>query len=66
MQHQLSENAKMLRFITIREMAELTGWSITTVKKLYNRPDFPCCDFGKEKMAEINAVIKYFSVPRKK
>lgn len=66
LQKQLSENTKLLRFIGIREMTELTGWSLPTVQNLYNRPDFPSCDFGKEKMAEISAVIKYFSVPRRK
>ena len=47
-------------------MCEATGWSEPTVKNLFNRPDFPSCDFGKEKKAEITAVINYFSVPRRK
>ena len=32
LQKQLFENTKLLRFIGIREMAELTGWSLPTVK----------------------------------
>lgn len=66
LEEKLAENAVKLRFITIKEMIELTGWSPTTVKQLYNRPDFPSCNFGKEKIAEANAVINYFSVPRRK
>ena len=62
----LADNTRMIRFITIREFAKITGWSVTTVKHLYNRPDFPSCDYGKEKIAEVSAVVKYFSVPRRK
>lgn len=55
-----------LRFITIKEFSEITGWSPATVQNLYNRPDFPSCDYGKEKIALLSAVIKYFEVPRRK
>jgi len=58
--------ADALRFITTREFAELSGWSEPTAQKLFNRDDFPSCDFGKEKIAELSAVIQYFSVPRRK
>lgn len=66
LQEKLSENTLKLTFVTIREFAKMTGWSLTIVQRLYNRPDFPCCDYGKEKIAEIHALIKYFSVPRRK
>ena len=36
------------------------------VLELYNKKDFPSCDYGREKIAEINAVRNYFSVPRRK
>lgn len=62
----VSEKATTLGFITIAKMAELTGWSKKTVEELYNRRDFPSCDFGKSKVAEVNAVKEYFSVPRRK
>ena len=61
-----NENCRKLRFITIRDMQKATGWSLTTVQELFRMKDFPCCDYGKEKVAEINAVIKFFSVPRRK
>lgn len=66
LQAKIAEEAQMLRFITIREFAKMTGWSLTTVQQLYNRPEFPSCDFGKEKIAEAHALLKYFSVPRRK
>ena len=64
--NQTEEKVNKLRFITIREFAEISGWNITTVRELFCRKDFPSCDFGKEKIAEVSAVINYFSVPRRK
>mgnify|MGYP004526898609 CR=1 FL=1 len=55
-----------LQFISIKEFSKLTGWSQTTVQDLYNRPDFPSTNFGKEKKAEIHAIIEYFKVPRRR
>lgn len=66
LQAKIADNARMLRFITIREFMEISGWSQTTVQRLYNRPDFPSCNYGREKIAEVHALIKYFSVPRRK
>lgn len=66
LQAKIADEAQMLRFITIKEFMKMSGWSQTTVQNLYNCPDFPCCDYGKEKIAEIHALIKYFSVPRRK
>ena len=55
-----------LQFVTIQDVVDATGWSKPTVQDLFNRKDFPSSDFGKEKQAEIHAVINYFSVPRRK
>lgn len=55
-----------LCFVGIKEIVESTGWNKKTVQDLFNRPDFPSTDFGKEKKAEIHAVINYFSVPRRR
>lgn len=62
----IETNTQKLQFITVREFAELTGWSIATVQNLFNRKDFPSCNFGKEKIAEINAVREYFKIPRRR
>lgn len=61
------ENAsKALNFLTIKDVADATGWSFGTVRQLFNRPDFPSCDFGKEKIVEVHAALNYFSVPRRR
>lgn len=62
----LDNKVDKLKFIDVDELSTLTGWSKRTVQDLFNKPDFPSCDFGKEKKAEIHAVMKYFSVPRRK
>ena len=55
-----------ITFLTISDVMKLTGWSRPTVEKTFNRPDFPSCDFGKEKIVELTALRDYFSVPRRK
>lgn len=60
------EKANLIQFISIKDFSKLTGWSEKTVQELYNKPDFPSTDYGKEKKAEIHAIISYFSVPRRK
>ena len=62
----LEAKANSLCFITIKQFAEMTGWSEPTVQNLFNRKDFPSCNYGKTKIAEISAVKAYFSVPRRK
>ncbi len=63
---EVKEKAHLIQFISIKDFMKLTGWSEKTVQEIYNRPDFPCTDFGKEKKAEVHAVIEYFKVPRRK
>ena len=63
---EIENTTNLLRFITIKEFSKITGWSIPTVQKLYNRPDFPSTDYGREKKAEIHAIVEYFKVPRRK
>lgn len=63
---EVKEKTNMIHFISIKEFAKITGWSEKTAQEVYNRPDFPCTNFGKEKKAEIHAVINYFKVPRRK
>lgn len=63
---EIEKTTELLKFISIKEFAEITGWSLPTVQNLYNRPDFPSTDYGKEKKAEIHAIVEYFKVPRRK
>lgn len=53
-----------VRFYTIADIIELTGWSEATVQKLFNDPTFPYSDFGKAKVIEAHALIDYFSKRR--
>lgn len=63
---EIEKTTELLRFISIKDFCKMSGWSERTVQDLYNRPDFPSTDYGKEKKAEIHAIIKYFSTPRRK
>ena len=54
------------KFYTIKEVAKMTGWSIPTVQNLFNRRDFPSCDFGSSKVVESTALRAYFSKPQRK
>lgn len=64
--NEVKEKANLIQFISIKEFSKITGWSEKTVQDLYNRADFPSSDFGKEKKAEVHAIIDYFKVPRRK
>lgn len=64
--NEVKEKASLIQFISIKEFSKLTGWSEKTVQELYNKPDFPSTNFGKEKKAEVHAIIDYFKVPRRK
>ena len=62
----VQEKTRLIQFISIKEFSQLSGWSEKTVQELYNKPDFPSTDLGKEKKAEVHAIIDYFKVPRRK
>lgn len=64
--NEANQITKTLKFISIKEFCNLTGWSLKTVQNLYNRKDFPSTDFGKEKKAEVHAIIEYFKIPRRR
>ena len=53
-----------VRFYTVRDVMELTGWSEQVVLKMFNDPRFPSADFGKAKIVETHALIEYFSTKR--
>jgi len=57
---EIEKTTDLLRFISIKEFSKITGWGERTVQELYNRPDFPSTDYGKEKKAEVHAIIEYF------
>ena len=51
-------------FYTIEDVMKLTKWSRKVVQRLFNRKDFPCCDYGKARCVEAHALIAYFAVRR--
>lgn len=53
-------------FYTIEDVVLLTGWSLATVQKLFNDPHFPATDYGKNKLVEAHALVKFFSERREK
>ena len=55
-----------VRFYTIPDVAEMTKWSIPIVQKLFNDPEFPSADFGKNKIVEEHALIEFFNKHRTK
>lgn len=65
---ELEKTTKGLCFLTVDEIVEkkILPWSRKTVQELFNRPDFPSCDYGKEKVVEVYAFKEYFNTPRRK
>ena len=54
------------RFLTMSDVQRITHWGKNRVRELFNEKDFPACDYGKEKLVEYTAFIKFFSVRREK
>lgn len=48
-----------LLFLTPRKLSELTGMSLQTARRLFNRPDFPAQCFAKEKFVSLFAFLKF-------
>jgi len=42
---------------SIEDIRLMSGWSETTVQKLFNDPKFPAIDYGKRKLVENHALI---------
>ncbi len=55
-----------VKFYTIEMLTQMLGWSNQTVHKLFNAPDFPSVDYGKQKVVESHALIEFFSRKRLK
>ena len=50
-----------ITFYTIRDIAEMTGWPVSTVEKLFQQPSFPSFDYGNTKAVEARVLIHFFS-----
>ena len=62
----LEDKSKMLNFITIGEFAKLRQCSISTAQAIFNDSSFPSENYGKTKVAEIEAVKNWYQVKRDK
>ena len=51
---------------SIKEFSQLWGCSPETARQVYNMPNFPSCNYGKEKKALGSAIRKFFEVPRRR
>lgn len=64
---EVEEKAQCIReafgFYTIKDVMGLTGFSEPTTQALFNRSDFPACDFGRKKIVSIRAFWDYFDKP---
>lgn len=49
----------MFKFLTIKDVRNLTGYSEPTVQKLFNRPDFPAWEIGQSKLVFAPAFYEY-------
>lgn len=63
---QLEEQTKQMNFVTIKEFAEMRGCSRKIAQDIFNLPDFPSEDFGKEKVVSIEALRNWYMQKRKK
>lgn len=58
------KKVRFMKFLTIEDIMEATGWSYPTVFKLFHRKDFPATNIGKKLCVELDAAKNYFSVRR--
>lgn len=61
-----SANSMQPVFLTIKDVVKMTPLSKDTVEYLFNDPDFPACDYGKQKFVSSTAFFEYFSTARRK
>lgn len=63
---ELGNKGKQLHFVTVRELAEMKHCSIKTSQDMFNLPDFPSEDFGKEKVVLLEALKEWYMTKRSK
>lgn len=63
---EVEEKTKKIYFVTIKEFAEMRGCSLSVAQRIFNLPDFPSEDFGKEKVVSIEALKEFYMTKRSK
>lgn len=54
-----AEYKTSLKFLSMEDVCELTGYSMPTVQKLFKRKDFPSWEIGKQKLVFAPAFYEY-------
>jgi hypothetical protein len=49
-----------IKFLKVSDVAKILGINTVSARAIFHRPDFPCCDYGKEMTVEITAFKNYF------
>lgn len=62
----LESHTKQLHFVNIAEFCKMRKCSIKTGQDIFNLPDFPSEDFGKEKVVSIEALKEFYMTKRSK
>ncbi len=68
----LNENTKVKKleteviFLTQKDLREKLGWGKNTVAEMFNRPDFPAIELGKEKVVEVSAFKEWAKCRRER
>ena len=63
---ELGDKGKQLHFVTVKELAKMRKCSLKTALDLFNLPDFPSEDFGKEKVILLEALREFYMTKRSK
>ena len=63
---ELQEEPVSIEFLSISNVCDILKCNIKTALKLFNDPEFPCENYGKEKKILAKEFIRYFSVRRDK
>lgn len=53
-------------FVTPKDLAEMLGCSVIVAREIFNRADFPVCDYGKSQVVFLPALWDYFMKPVKR
>lgn len=63
---ELGDKGKQLHFVNIAEFCKMRKCSLKTGQDIFNLPDFPSEDFGKEKVVYIGALKEFYMTKRSK
>lgn len=62
----LNQKGTIIEFLTVDDVSRILNISKKTANKLFNDPEFPSNNYGKEKKVLASEFIKFFSHRRDK